>query len=54
MVEFTPLYQSVAVLRGLTLGLVGPGLLWHVGYLAVLGLAGLLVAGRRIGRLLLT
>ena len=50
----TPLYQSVDLLRGLTLGLVGPGLLWHVLYLAVLGLAGLLVAGRRIGRLLLT
>ena len=41
VVEFTPLYQGVAVLRGLTLGLVGPGLLWHVGYLAVCGLAGL-------------
>ena len=54
VVEVTPLYQCVAVLRGLTLGLVGPGLLWHVLYLAVLGLAGLLVAGRRIGRLLLT
>ena len=54
LVEITPLYQSVALLRGLTLGLVGPGLLWHVLYLAVLGLAGLLVAGRRIGRLLLT
>ena len=54
VVEITPLYQSVAVLRGLTLGLVSPSLLWNVGYLAVLGLAGLLVAGRRIGRLLLT
>ena len=54
VVEITPLYQSVDLLRGLTLGLVGPGLLWHVLYLAVLGLAGLLVAGRRIGRLLLT
>jgi lipooligosaccharide transport system permease protein len=54
VVEITPLYQSVDLLRGLTLGLAGPGLLWHVLYLAVLGLAGLLVAGRRIGRLLLT
>ena len=54
VVEITPLYQSVDLLRGLTLGLVSPGLLWHVLYLAVLGLAGLLLAGRRIGRLLLT
>ena len=54
LVEITPLYQSVTLLRGLTLGTVGPGLLWNVGYLAVLGLAGLLLAGRRIGRLLLT
>jgi lipooligosaccharide transport system permease protein len=54
LVEITPLYQSVDLLRGLTVGLAGPGLLWHVLYLAVLGLAGLLVASRRIGRLLLT
>ncbi len=53
LVECTPLYQGVALLRGLTLGLVGPGLLWHVLYLALMGLAGLYIAGRRISRLLL-
>jgi lipooligosaccharide transport system permease protein len=53
VVECTPLYQSVVILRDLTLGTVGPGLLWHAAYLAVLGVIGLLVAGRRIGRLLL-
>lgn len=53
VVECTPLYQGVALLRGLTLGAAGPGLLWHLVYLALMGLAGLLVAGRRIGRLLL-
>ena len=53
VVECTPLYQSVVMLRDLTLGTVGPGLLWHAGYLAVLGAVGLLVAGRRIGKLLL-
>src|SRR5579875_3661014 len=52
-VECTPLYQGVALLRGLTLGAVGPGLLWHVLYLAVMGLAGLYLAGRRLSRLLL-
>jgi len=53
IVECTPLYQGVALLRGLTLGAVGPGLLWHVAYLAIMGLAGLSLAGRRIGGLLL-
>jgi lipooligosaccharide transport system permease protein len=53
VVECTPLYQGVALMRGLTLGVVGPGLLWHALYLAVMGVAGLYVAGRRISRLLL-
>jgi lipooligosaccharide transport system permease protein len=53
VVECTPLYQGVALMRGLTLGVVGPGLLWHVAYLALMGLAGLALAGRRISRLLL-
>jgi len=54
LVECTPLYQGVTLLRALTLGVVGPGLLWHVVYLVLMGLAGLFIAGRRIGRLLLT
>ena len=53
VVDCTPLYQGIALLRGLTLGYVSPGLLWHVLYLAVLGLGGLALAGRRISRLLL-
>jgi lipooligosaccharide transport system permease protein len=53
VVECTPLYQGVTLMRGLTLGVVGPSLLWHAVYLALMGLAGLYVAGRRIGRLLL-
>jgi len=54
VVECTPLYQGVALLRGLTLGIVGPGLLWHAAYLAVMGLLGLYVASFRISKLLLT
>ena len=54
IVEITPLYQSVTLMRGLTLGMVHPGLLWHVAYLGVMGVTGLYVAGRRVGRLLLT
>jgi lipooligosaccharide transport system permease protein len=53
VVECTPLYQGVALMRGLTLGVAGPGLLWHAAYLALMGLAGLQVAGLRISRLLL-
>ena len=53
-VECSPLYQAVTLMRSLALGTVGPGLLWRVAYLAVMGLAGLYLAGRRVGRLLLT
>ena len=54
LVEITPLYQAVTLMRALTLGAVGPDLLWHVAYLAVMGVVGLYIAGRRVGRLLLT
>jgi lipooligosaccharide transport system permease protein len=53
VIEWTPLYQGVVLLRDLTLGVVGPGLLWRAAYLAVLGIAGLYASGRRIGKLLL-
>jgi lipooligosaccharide transport system permease protein len=53
VVRCTPLYQSVAMLRDLTLGRIKPELLGHTAYLAILGVIGLLVAGRRIGKLLL-
>lgn len=53
VVQVTPLYQGVNLLRSLILGEVGPGLLVHAAYLAVMGLVGMRIAGRRIGRLLL-
>src|SRR5271165_1316174 len=53
IVEYTPLYQGVVLLRDLTVGVVGPDLLWRAAYLAALGLAGLYVSGRRLARLLL-
>jgi lipooligosaccharide transport system permease protein len=53
IVDCTPLYQGIALLRGLTLGYVSPGLLWHVLYLGVMGVSGLALAGKRISRLLL-
>jgi lipooligosaccharide transport system permease protein len=54
IVEWTPLYQGVVLLRNLVLGVAGPGLLWRAAYLAAMGLIGLAIASRRIGSLLLT
>jgi lipooligosaccharide transport system permease protein len=54
VVECTPLYQGITLMRGLTLGYVSPALLWPVLYLAVMGVLGLALAGRRLQRLLLT
>ena len=53
IVEWTPLYQGVVILRDLVLGAPSWDLLWRAAYLAVVGLIGLAVAGRRIARLLL-
>jgi lipooligosaccharide transport system permease protein len=53
VIDCTPLYQGIALLRGLTLGYVSPGLLWNALYLAVMGVGGLALAGSRISRLLL-
>lgn len=53
VVQCTPLYHGVEMLRALCLGTVDTGLLWHVGYLAAMGAAGLAVATRRFGRELL-
>ncbi|MEU3735082.1 ABC transporter permease [Streptomyces sp. NPDC033538] len=52
VVRCTPLYQSVELLRGLSLGDVGAGLLGNVCYLALMGAVGLVVAHRRMDRLL--
>ncbi len=54
VVRCTPLYQGVDLLRSLTLGTVGLDALGHAAYLAVMGVAGLAVVGRRFERLLLT
>jgi len=54
LVEITPLYNGVALERGLMLGEVDAGLLWHVLYFVVLGAVGLLGTARRLERLLLS
>lgn len=53
IVQLTPLYNGVALLRSLTLGTVSVATLGHVVYLAVLGCGGVAVASRRLGRRLL-
>ena len=53
VVAWTPLYQGVVLLRDLVLGVPGPDLLWRAAYLAAVGVAGLLLAARRIAALLL-
>lgn len=52
LVEVTPLYRSVHLIRGITLGTDGVGWLVDVLYLAVLTVVGLVVASRRTSRLL--
>ncbi len=52
IVELTPLYQGVALIRALTVGAVEPGLFVHVAYLVVMGLIGLVVVSRRLEHLL--
>jgi lipooligosaccharide transport system permease protein len=53
IVQWTPLYQGVVILRDLVLGAPAPGLAWRAAYLLALGLFGLALAGRRIASLLL-
>jgi lipooligosaccharide transport system permease protein len=53
LVQLTPLYHGVDLLRGLSLGIVGPQTLVHVAYLTIMGLLGLAVVSRRLDRLLL-
>jgi lipooligosaccharide transport system permease protein len=53
IVSWTPLYQGVALIRGLTVGVVGPEMLFHVAYLLVMGGIGLWITSRRLDRVLL-
>jgi len=53
IVEWTPLYQGVTLLRQLTTGAIEPSILVNVVYLALLGTVGLAVVARRLDHLLL-
>ena len=53
LVQVTPLYQGVALIRGLAVGAIEPVLLVHAAYLFVMGLVGLWITSRRLHKLLL-
>ena len=53
LVQVSPLYHGVALVRAVMLAEVGPGLLVHVTVLAALGLLGVLITERRLRTLLL-
>jgi len=53
IVQLTPLYQGVDLLRSLAVGVVGPAAIFHVVYLATMGVAGLVIVSRRLDKLLL-
>ena len=54
VIQATPLYHGVELLRSLTTGTVGWYQLFDVAYLASLGLVGTWIASRRVEKLLLT
>ncbi len=53
LVQAFPLYHAVALIRGLTTGVVGWSMLVHVGYFASVAALGLVVSARRLKILLL-
>lgn len=52
LIQFTPLSQAVELTRDITTGRLGAATLAHVGYLLVLAVIGLAIAGRRMDRIL--
>ena len=54
LVQLTPLYHGVDLIRSLVVGVLSPGLLVHVAYLTVMGLIGLVIVSRRLDKLLRT
>ena len=51
---FSPLYHSVVLVRGLTLGILGWPMLISLIYLTTMGIVGSVITARRIGGLLRT
>ncbi len=53
VIEATPLWQAIALMRGLTFGVLDGGLAGHVAYFAVLATVGLYLTARRLDALFL-
>jgi lipooligosaccharide transport system permease protein len=53
LVEFSPLYRGIDLVRGLTTGVIGWNLVIDALYLSVMGVAFVYVAARRLGKMLL-
>ena len=53
VVQLTPLYQGVDLLRSLSVGHLDGVLAFHVAYLALMGIGGLFIVSRRLDKLLL-
>jgi lipooligosaccharide transport system permease protein len=53
LIQLTPLYHGVDLLRTLSVGVIGPQTLVHVAYLGAMGVIGLAVVSRRLDKLLL-
>jgi len=53
VVRFSPLYHAIRLERGLNFGVVGWAQAVDIAYLLALGLAGVYIAQRRVGKLLL-
>ncbi|HUG31077.1 MAG TPA: ABC transporter permease [Candidatus Limnocylindria bacterium] len=53
LIQLTPLYHGVDLLRTLAVGVVSVGTLVHVAYLGIMGLVGLAIVSRRLDKLLL-
>jgi lipooligosaccharide transport system permease protein len=51
--RISPLYHGAELIRGLTLGVLDPTMIGHAAFLIVLGSIGMLIASRRITKLLL-
>jgi lipooligosaccharide transport system permease protein len=53
IIQALPLWQSVELVRSLTTGAVTLGILWHVLYLAVMAVLGMILTTRRLRALFL-
>ncbi|GII32820.1 ABC transporter permease [Planotetraspora mira] len=52
LIQLTPLYHAVELVRALCTGIVGPGILVNIAYLAIMGVGGLWLASRRVEKML--